>query len=218
MTTGRLPNLDALELHTAGVHTDEHGSLQLDRWLRTSNRRIYAAGDASSRSAFTHLAGVQAAAAVSAMLLGLRRRIDPLAVPSVTFTDPEVAQVGLSEQEARLRFGSRVRVRDLGHERVDRAVAEARTDGFTRLVLGPRGRIVGATVVAPRAGETIAHLAAAVRRGWTAPGYAASVHPYPTYADGPWNAALAEVTARLRNPGTRRAVRLLMGARRRWAR
>lgn len=218
VTTGRRANVGALGLSAAGVRIDERGNPRVDARLRTSNRRIYAAGDASGRSAFTHLAGVQAAGAVTAMLLGVHRRFDPRAVPSVIFTDPEVAQVGLTEREAAVRYSGRARVRDLWHDRVDRAVAEARTEGFTRLVLCPRGRIVGATVVAPRAGETIAHLAAAVRHGWTASAYAATVHPYPTYADGPWNAALAEVSARLASPATRRAVRILLGARRRWAR
>lgn len=218
VTTGRRANVHALALDAAGVHTDERGNPHVDGKLRTSNRRIYVAGDVSGRSAFTHLAGAQAAAAVTAMLLGVGRRIDPRAVPSVTFTDPEIAQVGLTESEAVAEYRHRARVRDLEHERVDRAVAEARTDGFTRLVLGPRGRIVGATVVSPRAGETIAHLAAAVRHGWTASQYAATIHPYPTYADGPWNAALAEVTGRLGSPGTQRAVRLLLDARRRLAR
>lgn len=218
VTTGRRASTDDLGLAAAGVRVDGRGNPDVDERLRTTNHRIYVAGDASGRSAFTHLAGVQAAAAVTGMLLGVRRRFDANAVPSVTFTDPEVATVGLTEQEARRRYARTARVRDLEHERVDRAVAETRTEGFTRLVLGPRGVIVGATVVAPRAGETIAHLAAAVRHGWSASQYAATVHPYPTYADGPWNAALAEVSARLANPGTHRAVRILLGARRRWAR
>jgi pyruvate/2-oxoglutarate dehydrogenase complex dihydrolipoamide dehydrogenase (E3) component len=94
---------------------------------------------------------------------------------------------------------------------VDRAVADGRTGGFTSLVLGPRGRIVGATVVSPRAGETIAHLAAAVRLGWTASQYAKTVHPYPAYTDGPWHAALGEVYDRLARG--RRTTGALLGLR-----
>jgi pyruvate/2-oxoglutarate dehydrogenase complex dihydrolipoamide dehydrogenase (E3) component len=94
-------------------------------------------------------------------------------------------------------------------------VADESTDGFTTLVLGPHGRIVGATVVSPRAGETIAHLAAAVRHRWTTSQYAATIHPYPTYADGPWNTALAEVYDIL---GRDRRARALMSWRRRWVR
>jgi pyruvate/2-oxoglutarate dehydrogenase complex dihydrolipoamide dehydrogenase (E3) component len=152
-------------------------------------------------------------------LLGVRRRIDYAAVPWVTFTDPEVARVGLTAPEARTKYGDRyddkAQVHTLEHDKVDRAVADGHAEGFTTLVLGPRGKIVGATVVAPRAGETIAHLAAAVRLGWTPSQYAKTVHPYPTYADGPWHASLLDVYARLsriRGPmgallGLRRKVR-----------
>ncbi|NUP36308.1 MAG: FAD-dependent oxidoreductase [Streptomyces sp.] len=195
--TGRRANTAGLGLEAAGVELTAQGHVRVDGRLRTGNPRIYAAGDVTGRSAFTHLGGTQGAAAATDALLGVRRRIDYGAVPWVTFTDPEVARVGLTAEEARARHGSRARVRTLDHERVDRAVADGRTEGFTSLVLDPRGRIVGATVVAPRAGETIAHLAAAVRLGWTPSQYAKTVHPYPTYADGPWHAALLDVYDRL---------------------
>lgn len=115
----------------------------------------------------------------------------------MTYTDPEIAGVGLTLDEAHAKYGDRARVHTLENDRVDRAVADGRTEGFTTLVLGPRGKIVGATVVSPRAGETVAHLAAAVRLGWTPSDYARTVHPYPTYADGPWHTALTDVYARL---------------------
>lgn len=215
VAAGRTPRTAGLGLAEAGVEVTARGHTRVDARLRTTNPRIYAAGDVTGRSASTHLAGAQAAAAVADALLGVRRRIDYRAVPSVTFTDPEVARVGLTGAEATERYGARARVRTLRHDRVDRAVADRRTDGFTTLVLGPRDRIVGATVVAPRAGETIAHLAAAVRLGWTASRYAATVHPYPSYADGPWNAAIAEATARLDAPVPRRSVAALLAVRRR---
>ncbi|MHC0430966.1 dihydrolipoyl dehydrogenase family protein [Streptomyces sp. O3] len=211
--TGRRANTAGLGLERAGVRLDARGRLRTDGRLRTTNPRIYAAGDVTGRSALTHLGGVQGAAAAVDALLGVRRRIDYAAVPSVTYTDPEVARVGLTADEARTRYGHGVRVRTLDHDRVDRAVADGRADGFSSLVLAPRGKIVGATVVAPRAGETIAHLAAAVRLGWTAAQYARTVHPYPTYADGPWHAALQDVYARV--DGARRATDALLGLRRR---
>ncbi|MDJ0346591.1 FAD-dependent oxidoreductase [Streptomyces sp. H10-C2] len=214
VTTGRTPDTASLAPEAAAGVALEHGQVRVDDRLRTTNPRIYAAGDVTGRSAFTHLAGVQAASVVTHVLLGVRRRIDYRAVPWVTFTDPEVARVGLTANEAHQAFGARTRVRTLEHDRVDRAVADDRADGFTRLVLDPRGRIVGATVVAPRAGETIAHLATAVRLGWTPSKLAATVHPYPTYADGPWHAALAEVYDRLAQPRTRWATDTLLGLRR----
>lgn len=200
--TGRRANTTGLGVEAAGVQLTDHGEVQIDDRLRTSNPRIYAAGDVTGRSAFTHLGGVQGAAAATDALLGVRRRIGYDAIPSVTYTDPEVARVGPTADAARHRHGGQVRVLTLENDRVDRAVADGRTEGFTTLVLSPRGKIIGATVVAPRAGETLAHLAAAVRLGWTPSHYAKTVHPYPTYADGPWHATLTDVYACLaRNHG-----------------
>ena len=99
--------------------------------------------------------------------------------------------------------------------RIDRAIAEDRTAGFTRLVLDRRGRVVGATVVGARAGEALAELTLAVRRGLRARDLAGVVHPYPTWGDGPWNAAVAEVRAQLSGPVAGRAVRALAALRRR---
>ncbi|WP_197287791.1 dihydrolipoyl dehydrogenase family protein [Streptomyces apocyni] len=213
--TGRHANTTGLALQAAGVRLDQRGNIETDARLRTANPRIYAAGDVTGKSAFTHLGGVQGGAAVVDALLGVRRPIDYDAVPWVTFTDPEIARVGLTAAEARDRHGDRARVCTLEHDRVDRAVADGRTEGFTSLVLDGRGRIVGATVAAPHAGETVAHLAAAVRLGWTASRYAKTVHPYPTYADGPWHAALSDVYARLhQGRGVRRATGALLALRR----
>ncbi|WP_415949125.1 dihydrolipoyl dehydrogenase family protein [Streptomyces sp. KLOTTS4A1] len=205
VATGRLAGTGGLALEAAGVRLDGSGLLRLDARLRTTNPRVYAAGDVTGRSASTHLAATQGASAVTDALLGVRRRIDHGAVPQVTYTDPEVARVGLTAAE-----GARTLV--LEHDRVDRAVAEGRTDGCTVLVLDARGRIAGATVVAPRAGEIIAHLATAVRLGLTPARFARTVHPYPTYADGPWHAALTEVYARLARG--RRVTGALLGLRR----
>lgn len=102
------------------------------------------------------------------------------------------------------------------HSDVDRAVTEARQDGFARLVVDGRHRVTGATVVGPRAGESLAELVLAVRKRITTSDLAGTIHAYPTYADGPWNAAIADVQERLASGPTRRAVGLLAGARRRW--
>ncbi|WP_236242972.1 NAD(P)/FAD-dependent oxidoreductase [Streptomyces sp. CC228A] len=211
--TGRRPRTDGLDPAAAGVEVDGRGHIRVDDRLRTTNPRVFAAGDVTGTSAFTHLGGVQGGTAATNALLGPVRRIDHRAVPWVTYTDPEVARVGLTADEGRAAHGDRVRVRTLRHDRVDRAVADGRTEGFTTLVLDPRGRVVGATVVAPRAGETIAHLATAVRLGWTASRYAGTVHPYPTYADGPWHAAILDVHQRLARHS--RVIGGLVGLRRR---
>lgn len=97
----------------------------------------------------------------------------------------------------------------------DRAVTEARTDGFARLAVDGRHRVTGATVVGPRAGESLAELVVAVRKGMTTSDLAGTIHAYPTYGDGPWNAAITDVQQRLASGPTRRAVAALARVRRR---
>ncbi len=204
---GRIPDTRDLGVDAAEVRLVAHGYVVVDARLRTSNPRIVAAGDVTGHPAFTHVAGVHGSLAASNAVLGLRREIDLTAIPRVTFTSPEVASVGA-------RHGHTERT--VSHDHLDRAVAEGRTAGFTTIVLDRRGRVVGATVVGPRAGETLAELTLAVRRGLRARDLAGVVHPYPTYGDGPWNAVIADVRARLGAPLTRRAAALLVRARRPW--
>lgn len=214
VATGRRPRTTDLGLAAAGVRCDEQGHVVIDDRMRTSNRRIYAAGDVTGTLPFTHVAGVQGGYAATNALLGLRRRIDYAAVPWVTFTDPEVARVGATLAQARHRHGTRAHAQRLSHDHVDRAITDRRTDGFTQLVSGPGGRLLGATVVSPRAGESIAELAAAIRRGAKVRDVAGTVHPYPTYADGPWNASLAQLRADLTAPLPARATAALRALRR----
>ncbi|ROO51984.1 pyruvate/2-oxoglutarate dehydrogenase complex dihydrolipoamide dehydrogenase (E3) component [Micromonospora sp. Llam0] len=214
VATGRRPRTGGLGLAAAGVRCDERGHVVVDGLLRTSNRRIFAAGDVTGVLPFTHVAGVQGGYAATNALLGLRRRVDYAAIPWVTFTDPEVAHVGATLAQARRRHGDRVHYRRLTHEHVDRAITDGRPDGFTLLVIGPADRLLGATVVSPRAGESIAELAAAIRRGAKVRDVAGTVHAYPTYADGPWNASLAQVRADLAGPLLSRAIGGLRGLRR----
>lgn len=214
VAAGRRPRTTGLGLAAAGVHCDERGHVVIDDRLRTSNRRIYAAGDVTGTLPFTHVAGVQGGYAATNALLGLRRSVDYAAVPWVTFTDPEVAHVGATLAQARRRHGTRAYSQRLHHEHVDRAVTDDRTDGFTHLVIGPGGRLLGATVVAPRAGESIAELAAAIRRGAKVRDVAGTVHAYPTYADGPWHASLAQLRADLAAPLPARALGALRTLRR----
>ncbi len=206
VAAGRRPDTRGLGLDAAGVATGEGGFVTVDARLRTTNPRIWAAGDVTGHPPFTHVAGVHGSTAASNAVLGLRRAAQVTAIPRVTFTSPEVASVGQ-------RQGTTVHTR--WHDEVDRAVTEGRTAGFTRLVLDRRGRIVGATVVGPRAGETLAELTLAVRRGLRARDLAGVMHPYPTWGDGPWNAAVAEVRSQLAGPVVRRAVRALTAMRRR---
>ncbi|MCX6463653.1 MAG: FAD-dependent oxidoreductase [Pseudonocardiales bacterium] len=209
VAAGRRPDTRGLGLAAAGVDTGDGGFVTVDPHLRTTNPRIWAAGDVTGHPQLTHVAGVYGSTAAVNAVLGLRRSAPGTAIPRVTFTSPEVASVGVPAGTA----GTTVRTR--WHDEVDRAVTDGRTAGFSRLVLDRRGRVVGATVVGPRAGETLAELTLAVRRGLRARDLAGVMHPYPTWGDGPWNAALAQVRAELAGPVARRATRGLAALRRR---
>ncbi len=215
VAVGRRPRSGGLGLDLAGVQVDGRGFVVVDRLLRTTNPHVWAAGDVTPHPQFTHLAGVHGSIAASNAVLGLRRAVDLVAVPRVTFTDPEVAAVGAASWAAADERPPRTVTRE--HRDVDRAVADGRTDGFARLVLGARGRIVGATVVGPRAGESLAELTLAVHRHLTATELAGTIHPYPTYGDGPWGAAVDVVQGRLGTPAARRLAGGLVRWRRAWA-
>jgi len=212
VAVGRSPRTRGIGLAEAGVEVDERGFVVVDDLLRTTNNRIWAAGDLTGHPQFTHLASSHGSLAASNAILGVRRKVDLSAVPRVTFTDPEVAAVGVSTDRER----DGLRVLDWSHGHVDRAVAEGATNGFARLAVDKRGRLLGATVVGPRAGETLGELTVAITRGLSTRDLAGVTHPYPTYNDGPWNAAIGDVQEQLQRPGTHRALEGLAGARRWW--
>ncbi|PPK98148.1 pyruvate/2-oxoglutarate dehydrogenase complex dihydrolipoamide dehydrogenase (E3) component [Kineococcus xinjiangensis] len=209
---GRTPRTRGLGLDAAGVELDGHGCVRVDAHLRTTNPRIWAAGDVTGPPQFTHLAGVRAALAASNAVLGLRRSVDPV-VPRVTFTSPEVAAVGVRSGP---RLPAGLRTETVQHHHVDRAVTEGETAGFTRLVLDSRSRIVGATIVGPRAGESLAEVALAIRQGLRTRDVAGTTHAYPTYGDGVWSAAIADVRRSLASPAVAGVVGGLVRLRRGW--
>ncbi len=212
VAVGRTPRTGGIGLAPAGVAVDDRGFVVVDELLRTTNPRIWAAGDLTGHPQFTHTAGVHASLAVSNAVLGVRRTVDLSAMPRVTFTDPEVAAVGLDTD----RVPDGLRVLEWSHTHVDRAVAEGDPDGFTRLVIDRRGHVLGATVVGPRAGETLGEVTLAITRGLTTRDLAGVTHAYPTYNDGPWNAAISDVQAQLARPATQRALGALARVRRWW--
>ncbi len=204
---GRRARTVGLGLPAAGVRTRDDGTIEVDARLRTSNPRIFAAGDVTGYPAFTHVAGVHASTAVTNALLGLWRTAPSAALPRVTFTNPELAAVGRPTSPAD---------RTLSMAEVDRAVIDGHTAGFARIATDRHGRVVGATVVGPRAGEVLAELTLAVQHGMRLRDLAVSTHPYPTYGDVVWNAAVAAVTEQLTTGLTGTAVSLLRTARRVW--
>ncbi len=197
VAVGRRPNVEGLGLEAAGVELDARGAVAVDERLRTSNARIYAGGDVTMLLPFTHTAAAHGATVVQNALFGLRRSVDHERIPWVTFTSPEVARVGLSVTEARERFGDRARVRTAKHAHLDRAVASAEPDGFATLIGDPKGRIVGATVVGPRAGETIGEVVAWMAGGAKLSTIVRSTHAYPTWNEDLSAASLEELQAGL---------------------
>ena len=212
VAVGRTPRTKNLGLDKAGVDLDKRGFVVTDDYLRTTNIRIWAAGDLTGHPQFTHTAGNHGSLASSNAVLGVRRKVDLSAIPRVTYTHPEVASVGVGTE----RPAEGLQILEWTHSHVDRAVAEGDTAGYARLVVDKRGHILGGTVVGPRAGETLGEVVLAVAKGMTTRDLAGVVHAYPTYNDGPWNAALIDVRSTLDAPRTAKALGKLVKARRWW--
>jgi pyruvate/2-oxoglutarate dehydrogenase complex dihydrolipoamide dehydrogenase (E3) component len=206
VATGRAPRTDQLGLDTVGVDVDGRGAVKVDRRLRTSARNIYAAGDVTAQLPFTHVAAHHARVAVVNALFHTRQRV-AATVPWVTFTDPEVGRVGLSELQARERWGEAVVIAESDYAELDRAITAGQAYGFAKLVAEPRGRLVGATVAAPGGGEAIAALTAWVLRGAKIDAVSRAVHAYPTFAEGPARAADDHLAARYFSRRTRALTR-----------
>lgn len=181
VASGRAPNVAALDLARAGVIHSEKG-IPVDDQLRTNVKHIYAAGDVLGGYQFTHLAGWQAFQAARNALFPGHASGSADVLPRVTFTDPEVAQVGLTEEQARGKFGGAIKVRILEMKQTDRAICEGDEDGFIKVIERENGTLLGATVVAARAGEMIMEFALALKHGWKAADLASVIHPYPTYS------------------------------------
>jgi pyruvate/2-oxoglutarate dehydrogenase complex dihydrolipoamide dehydrogenase (E3) component len=183
IATGRVPNVQGLGLEAAGVAFDERAGVHVDDRLRTSNRRIYAAGDICSPYKFTHAAGAMARLVVqNALLLG-RRRVSRLVIPWCTYTDPELARVGLSAREA-AEQGVPIQTYERPLDDVDRAILDGETEGFVRVhVRRGTARIVGATVVARHAGDLIAELSLVLTARLRLGQVGRTIHPYPTQAE-----------------------------------
>jgi len=176
---GREPNVEGLGLAEAGVRTGRRG-VEVDGSLRTSLDWVYAAGDVAGRWLFTHAAAYEGVRAVRNMFFPASAKGE-YGVPWCTFTDPELAHAGVTSAEARARWGDDVEVHrhELAHS--DRARAEGADDGLVVLVTR-KGKLVGAHVLAPGAGDLVAELALAIDQGLKLAEVGSTIHPYPTYA------------------------------------
>ena len=194
---GRVPAIEGLNLKAAMIEYDTQTGVKVDDRLRTTNPIVYAAGDAASPYKFTHVADAHARIILRNALFFGHQRASRLTIPWCTYTDPEIAHVGLSEAEARQR-GIEVTTYTQELAEVDRAVLDGETDGFVKLhVRKGSDQIAGATVVASHAGEIISELTAAIGAGIGLRRLADVIHPYPTQADAIRRAAGLYTRSRL---------------------
>ncbi|WP_232478408.1 dihydrolipoyl dehydrogenase family protein [Roseomonas rosulenta] len=207
VAAGRAPNIADLGLAEAGIATTPRG-ITVDAGLRTTNRSVYAIGDVAGGPQFTHIAGYHAGIVIRNALFGLPAKVDYAALPWVTYADPELAHAGLTEAEA-LKAGHVVSTLTQPLSGNDRAQAERATEGLIKVVLGRGGRILGATIVAPHAGEMIGMWGLAIHQRLKIGAVAASIAPYPTISEISKRAAGGFYTPRLFGARTRRFVGLI---------
>ncbi|EBA18353.1 mercuric reductase, putative [Roseobacter sp. SK209-2-6] len=181
MAVGRKSNIDRLNLAAGGIEPSRTG-IKVDAGLRTSNRRVYAIGDVAGSLQFTHVAGYHAGVIIRSALFGLPSKASEVHIPRATYTDPELAQVGLIEAEARERFGSKLEIARFDYHHNDRALSERKAKGFAKVMV-VKGRPVGATIVGHQAGELISLWSLALANRLKMSQVAAMVAPYPTIGE-----------------------------------
>ncbi len=195
MAVGRKTNTDRLDLEAAGVETTKRG-VKVDDKLRTSNRRVYAIGDVAGGMQFTHVAGYHGGVVIRSLLFALPAKAKTSHIPWVTYADPELAQVGLTEAQARDQHGDKVEVVRADYAHNDRAIAERKTQGFIKVMV-VKGRPVGASIVGHQAGELINLWALALSANMKMSQIAGMVSPYPTISELNKRAAGAYFSPRL---------------------
>ena len=205
---GRQASLDGLNLDAAGVAFDRAG-VKTDRSLRTSNRRVFAIGDAAGRGQFTHLAGAHAGLFVRKALFAAPINADSLLVPRVTYTSPELAAVGLTEAQARAAHGDDVRVLVQPFADNDRAQAEGDIRGFAKLIASRRGKILGVTLVGAHAGDHLPLWVLTMTTGLKLSQLTGMIAPYPTRGEINKRLAGQWYTGALFSPATRHLVSVL---------
>ena len=209
IAVGRKVNIDKLDLDKGNVAHDRAVKVGSD--LRSvTNKRVYAIGDAAGGLQFTHVAGYHAGVIIRSMLFGLPSKAKTAHIPWVTYTDPELAQVGLTEAEAQKEHGNHaVSVARFEYHENDRAIATGQTTGFIKVMV-VKGKPVGATIVGAQAGEMIAMWAMAISNGMKMSAIANTVLPYPTLSEINKRAAGAYFSPKLfDNPTVKKVVRFV---------
>lgn len=195
MAVGRKANIDKLNLEKAGIKTHRTG-ITVNASMKTSNKRVYAIGDVAGGLQFTHMAGYHAGVIIKSALFGLPSKASTAHIPWATYTDPEIAQVGLTESEAREKHGDALEVTRFDYAENDRARAELATTGLVKVMI-VKGRPVGASIVGAQAGELIQIWALVIANKLKIGAVAAMVSPYPTLGEINKRAAGAYYTPRL---------------------
>jgi pyruvate/2-oxoglutarate dehydrogenase complex dihydrolipoamide dehydrogenase (E3) component len=209
VAAGRKPNVDGLNLEAATVETNKAGII-VDNRLRTSNKKIFAIGDVAGGFQFTHVAGYHAGIVIRNILFKLPAKINYDAVPWVTYTAPEIANVGLTEKAAKNKFGEdQVEVLTFDYAENDRARAERITSGMVKAIVLKGGKILGAGIVGPQAGELIQPWGLAISSKFKIGSMASYISPYPTLSEINKRAAGSYYTPKLFSEKTRKIVRFL---------
>ena len=208
VAAGRRANVEGLGLEAGGIRYSSQG-IEVDARLRTSNRRVFAIGDVAGGYQFTHVAGYHAGIVLRNALFRIPAKARYDAVPWVTYTDPEIAQVGLTEAQANERHAGDVRVVRWAFADNDRAQAERETEGFIKVVVDRRGRVRGATLIGPHAGELLLPWVLAIQHRMKIGQIASVIAPYPTLGEISKRVAGSYYTDTLFGERTRRVVRFL---------
>ena len=208
VAVGRKSNIDRLNLAAAGIEATRQG-IKVDERMRTTNKRVFAIGDVAGGLQFTHVAGYHAGLIIRQALFGLPARQKTAHIPWATYTDPELAQVGLTEAAARQKFGAALEVVRFDYHHNDRAIATLQTKGLIKVMVH-KGRPVGVSIVGHQAGELIALWSMAIANNLKMSAVAGMVAPYPTIAEINKRAAGAYFSPRLfDNPVVKKVVGLV---------
>ncbi len=208
VAAGRKPNIDKLELEKAEIAYAPHG-ITVDTRLRTNIKNIYAIGDVCGGPQFTHVAGYHAGIIIRQICFRMPAKTDYKALPWVTYSDPELAQVGLTEEAARKQYGDTIKVVEWSFHENDRAIAGRTTNGQLRVTTTKRGRILGASMVGPNAGELINIWTLAISSNLKIGAITGMIAPYPTLGEINKRAAGAWYTPSLFSDKTRKIVKWL---------
>ncbi len=209
VAAGRTPNIEGLNLEAAGIAATAKG-ITVDKGLRTTNRKVFAIGDVAGGLQFTHVAGYHAGLVIRSALFGLpvtARGAE--SIPWATYTDPELAHVGLTEAEALKQHGNAVSVTRWPFHDNDRAIAEGKPKGLVKVVAGKRGRILGAAIVGDHAGDLIQPWVLAMENRLSLKAMAGTVAPYPTRGEASRRAAVSSFAGLASNRWVRRVIGLV---------